>query len=269
MPEVKNALITGASSGLGEALAFALAEKGHNLTLTARRLDKLVGLRDQLLKINKKIDILIAKADVSIKAQVEETIKNSVAHFGALDYLIANAGQGMWTRFSDLGDPDELNDLMQLNYMGVVYSLFYALPHLRKNKGSFVAISSIQGVIPVAYHTGYVASKYAVNGLIDTIRLEEPDVHFLLALPMWISGTELRSHALVGHNAQSIKVKTTHGKQATSAQDCAKAIVEAVLLKKNEIYIPGKYRFVPILRNLFKKTFDQVVMNKIKTQLKS
>lgn len=267
MTATKHVFITGASSGLGEAFAQSFAKKGYNLTLNARREDKLKALRDRLLQTYPSIDILLAPGDVSQKNTVANIVAQSMAHFSRLDVVIANAGQGMWSRFSDLKDPDQLQDLMQLNYMGVVYSLFYTLPHVRQSKGSFVAISSIQGVIPVVYHTGYVASKYAVNGLIETIRLEEPDVHFLLAMPSWISGTELRSHALGGEGSNAIKVKTTHGKHATSTKDCAQSIIDALEARKEEVFIPNTYRLVPTLRNLFRGTFDKVVSKKVKGQL--
>jgi short-subunit dehydrogenase len=268
MKAYNNVLITGASAGLGEAMAMRFARMGANLTLNARRLEKLTELKDRLHKVNKKIEIVIAPGDVSHKGAVDEITKQSVNHFGGIDVVIANAGQGMWCRFKDLKDPDQLLELMQLNYMGVVYCLFYGLPHLRKSHGSFVAVSSIQGVIPVAFHTGYVASKYAVNGLIETIRLEEPDVHFLLALPSWISGTELRSHALSGTGTGAVKVKTSHGKHATSSEDCASMIIDALLAKKRDVFVPHQYRFVPILRDMAKNTFDRFVMRKTEGQLK-
>lgn len=264
----KNILITGASSGLGAAFALSLAKNGANLALSARRRDRLENLRDEIFKVNNQIDVFLAEGDVADKSSCKELVEKSVKHFGALDTVIANAGQGMWTRFRDLSDPDQLQSLMQVNYMGVVYSLFYSLPELRKNAGSFVAISSIQGVIPVAYHTGYVASKYAVNGLIETIRLEEPDVHFLLALPSWISGTELRSHAVSGSGENSIEVKKSHGKNAVSAKDCAELILKALSNKKRELFIPKVYGLTPLLRYMLPESFDAVVMKKIKGQLK-
>lgn len=264
-----NILITGASSGIGQALALDLAHQGHNLTLVARRKDKLMTLRDQLLAINKSIDIHIIDADVSHKDSVANFIKESANHFGGIDVIIANAGQGMWSRFRDLDDPDALLDLMNINYMGVVYTLFYGLPHLRSKKGSFVAISSVQGVIPVAFHTGYVASKYAVNGFIDTIRLEEPDVHFLLVQPSWISGTELRSHALTSDNKNAIKVKNKHGKHAHTTKECAQSIIKALESKQSSLFIPDHYKWAPLLRNLCPKTFDNIVMHKIKEQIEA
>ncbi|HXW53726.1 MAG TPA: hypothetical protein VEL47_06445, partial [Myxococcota bacterium] len=117
------------------------------------------------------------------------------------------------------------------------------------------------------YHTGYVASKYAVNGLIESVRLEEPDVHFLLALPSWISGTELRSHALSSDGSGAIRVKKSHGKSATTADDCAAQIVSAWKAKKPRIFIPKIYQCVPLLRDAFTKTFDRVVLSKVDGQL--
>lgn len=264
----KHALITGASSGLGQALAKELASRGYNLTLSARRLDRLEDLRDLLFKEHPGIDILVVPADMAEKSAVNDVVDQSIKHFSHLDVFVANAGQGMWCRFRDLSDPDQVNQLMQINYMGVVYGLFFALPHLRKAGGSFVAISSIQGTIPVAFHTGYVASKYAVNGLIETMRLEEPEVNFLLALPAWISGTELRASALSGQSDNAIQVNKKHGKSAVPAPTCATQIIDALERKSNEVFIPKKYKYVPWLRQLCKKTFDRVVMNKVKSQLK-
>ncbi len=264
----KNYLITGASAGLGKAFAFELASRGANLTLAARRHERLVEIKEDILKLSPKSDILVVKTDVCDKESTKHLISQSMAHFGRLDAVIANAGQSMWSRFRDIADPDELQSLMQLNYMGLVYSAFYALPHLRKSRGSFVAISSLQGAIPVPYHAGYVAAKYAVNGLIETIRQEEPDIHFLLASPSWIAGTELRSHAVSGASADAIKVNTKHGKQVITAEECARLIIEALMAKKTSIYIPKKYGIVPLLRYLLPATVDRIIKAKVDKQLK-
>lgn len=263
----KNYLITGASAGLGKAFAFDLAARGANLTLAARRLERLGEVKDELLAKHANLKILVVKTDVSEKESVKELIERSVAHFGRLDTLIANAGQSMWSRFRDIADPDELKHLMQLNYMGVVYSAFYALPHLRPTRGSFVAISSLQGAIPVPYHSGYVASKYAVNGLIETLRQEEPEVHFMLASPSWIAGTELRSHAVSSSLPDAIKVNTRHGKKVISAEECARLIIEALGERKRSIYIPKKYGIVPFLRYILPLSVDRIIKDKVDKQL--
>lgn len=264
----KVVFITGASSGLGFELAKEAARRGAKLALSARRVERLQELREIVARESGR-EPLIVPCDVTKKDQVAKAIEATVNHFGALDHVIANAGQSMWCRFSDVADPEELNDLMQLNYMGVVYSAFYGLPHLRLSGGTFAAISSIQGVMPVAYHSGYVAAKYAVNGFVDTLRLEEPGVHFFLALPSWISGTELREHALAGHSANAVSVIKTHGKHAVSAADCARLILDAMAAKKDHLFIPRSYKLVPAVRLFLRRTVDKIVMHKVKGQLKS
>lgn len=264
----KHFFITGASAGLGKALAFELASHGAYLSLAARRHERLVEIQQELSEKYPDTRVLSIKADVSDKESSRRMFEDSVDYFGGLDGVIANAGQSMWSRFRDLGDPDELKDLMQLNYMGVVYSAFYALPHLVQRKGSFVAISSLQGTIPVPYHSGYVASKYAVNGLIETIRQEEPNVHFMIANPSWIAGTELRSHAVSGTGKDAIKVNTKHGKKVMSAEECARLIVDAMIAKKLAVYLPKKYAVVPFIRHIIPEIVDRVIKDKVDKQLK-
>ncbi|HXW60105.1 MAG TPA: SDR family NAD(P)-dependent oxidoreductase [Myxococcota bacterium] len=269
MLEGKNFLITGASSGLGAALAIEIAKKKGYLTLCARRVELLKKLERSIVDRYPDAQVVICECDVTDKNALHQAVELSVARFGGLDVFIANAGQSMWSRFSDIEDPDRLKELMDLNYMGVVYSAFYALPYLRVSEGSFIAVSSVQGVIPVPYHSGYVAAKYAVNGFIETLSLEEPKVHFLLALPAWISGTELRSHALMGTKASSIAVKHHHGRSAISAEQCAAEIIAALEQKKTQIFMPSFLGPVPLLRQLFRKTVDNIIQKKVSGQLKS
>ncbi len=125
----KHAIITGASSGLGEALAKHLALQGYHLTLSARRVDRLEAVRDAIAKTHPKIEILLAPADVTDKEATKAVIETSVNHFKRLDVYIANAGLGMWSRFRDLADPDELLDshAHQLYGSGLRHLLFTRL----------------------------------------------------------------------------------------------------------------------------------------------
>jgi short-subunit dehydrogenase len=265
----KSIIITGASSGLGKALALNLASQGAALTLAARRFELLEALQKNILERYKNTQILIVKSDVTSAKDSKELVQESIKFHKKLDIFIANAGQSMWSRFRDIAHPQELLNLMQLNYMGVVNGAFYALPYLQESKGSFVAISSIQGAIPVAFHSGYVASKYAVSGFIDTLRLEEPDIHFMLAMPSWISGTELRAHALTGSAQNSVVVNKKHGKHAISAESCALEILKALELRKNQIFIPKKYKYIPALRLFFGSLLDKIIQSRVKKQLRA
>jgi short-subunit dehydrogenase len=265
----KNIIITGASAGLGKALAYSFAELGANICLAARRVELLHALKKDIQERYPAIQILIFKTDVKNQLSCERLLKEAVKQMGILDIFIANAGQSMWSRFRDIADPKEMQELMQLNYMGVVFNAFYALPYLRQSHGSFVVISSIQGVLPVPFHSGYVASKYAVNGFIDTLRLEEPDIHFLLALPSWIAGTELRAHALTGAAQESVIVNKHHSKKIMSAESCAQNIIRALKDRHDQVYIPKKYQYVSLLRQFFTKFIDRRIFARVKKQLRA
>lgn len=265
----KSIIITGASTGLGAALAMKAAEEGCYLTLCARRKDRLDKTKALILDRYKDSQVITVECDVTNKDAMHHVVELCAARFGGVDIFIANAGQSMWSRFSDIEDPDRLKEMMDLNFMGVVNGAFYALPYLRSSQGSFVAISSIQGAIPVPYHSGYVASKYAVNGFIETLGLEEPHVHFLLAMPSWISSTELRSSALTGTKEGSISVKQSHGRSALTPAQCAQSIIDALKAKKTDLYMPNIYSLVPLLRKLFRNTVDKVIKNKVNTQVTS
>lgn len=263
----KNIIITGASSGLGKQMAIYAAKNNANLVISSKDNEKLKETKNEIEKTYPNIKIKEIPLDISIKENNKFLVQEANEFLGSIDIFIANAGRSMWCKFSDLGDPDEILDLMKLNFMSVVYAVHFALPFLRKNKGSFLAISSIQGTFPTPYHSGYVASKYSVNGFIDALRMEEPDVHFMLALPAWISGTNIRQNALKSAQNQGVKVNTKHGKNAISAIDCAKIILDALHDKKEQLFIPSKLAIVPLLRIFMRKIVDRMIVKKVNTQL--
>jgi len=264
----KNIIITGASQGLGQAMAMLLAKDGANLVLCARSEENLQSVKDNILNNYPHTKIKILALDVCEKENNKILIEESLKFLGSIDIFIANAGKSMWSRFSDIDDPSDLLDLIKLNFMSVVYASYFSLEHLRKSKGSFLAISSIQALLAVPYHSGYVASKHALNGFIDTLRLEEPTINFLLAMPSWIAGTNIRNNALISHKQNSIKVNTKHNKNTISKEECAKIILNALANNKDYIFIPYKYGFIPMIKVFFRKIVDRIIINKTNTQLK-
>ena len=264
----KNIIITGASQGLGQAMAMLLAKHEANLVLCARSEENLQSVKENILNNYPQTKIKILALDICEKENNKILIEESLKFLGGIDIFIANAGKSMWSRFSDVDDPSDLLDLIKLNFMSVVYASYFSLEHLRKSKGCFLAISSIQGVLPVPYHSGYVASKHALNGFIDTLRLEEPGIHFLLAMPSWIAGTNIRSNALVSHKQNSVKVNTKHKNNVISKEECAKIILSALSNNKDYVFIPYKYGFISMIRIFFRKLVDRIIVNKTNSQLK-
>lgn len=264
----KRIVITGASSGLGLELARTLGTFANNFVLVARREDALLTLKQELLSINPSNRVEILAADITQDATNREIMDVSTKVFDGLDIFVANAGQSMWCRFRDAKDPKGMTDLMELNFNGLLYGLHYALPNLIKSRGSFVAISSIQGTIPMPYHSAYVASKYAVNGLIETVRLEEPTVHFLLALPAWIKGTELRSKALKASSENGVQVSIKHRNKAMEVRDVARKICEAIEHRTPRLFLPRKFGMIPIVRSMFPDFVDGIIQKKVNKELK-
>lgn len=192
----KTVIITGASSDIGKACAEEYAKKGANLVLAARQYDTLCNIAIDLTT-RFKIEVIVVQCDVSLERDCENLIKQSLNRFGTIDVLVNNAGISMRALFREL-DLIVLKRLMDVNFWGTVYCTKYALPALLKSKGSVVGISS-----GAAYHgfpgrTGYSASKFALNGFLEALRIEnlKRGLHVLIAAPGF-TASNIRYMALV------------------------------------------------------------------------
>ena len=159
--------ITGASGGLGRELAQQAAQRGARLALMARNETKLSELANELGD-----DVLVFNGDVTSAENAKKFIEATIEKFGALDQLIANAGQSMWANFDQIEDTELFRQLMEVNFMGVVNCIHPAIDALRKSGGQAVIISSIQSKFGVPAHSAYGASKHAIEGLVDSLRFE-------------------------------------------------------------------------------------------------
>jgi len=166
----KVVVVTGASSGIGKALCLALATQRPRLVLAARDEEQLRSVAAACAE--KGAETLVVKTDVSVEAECRDLVKRTVERFGALDVLVNNAGIGMIARFDELKDLSVYERLMRVNYLGSVYPTFHALPHLTKSGGLIVAVASLAGLTGVPTRTGYSASKHAVIGFFDSLRVE-------------------------------------------------------------------------------------------------
>ncbi|HLA45652.1 MAG TPA: SDR family oxidoreductase, partial [Aggregatilineales bacterium] len=148
-------IITGASSGVGAALARQSGVTGAHLALAARRADALQEVADSCP------DAIAIPTDITDSDACKTLVEKTVAHFGRLDILVNNAGVSMLSRFEDIEDLSILEKLMQVNYLGAVYCTHAALPHLKKSNGLIVGVSSLAGKTGIPLRTGYSASKHA------------------------------------------------------------------------------------------------------------
>jgi short-subunit dehydrogenase len=143
---------------------------------------------------------------------------------------------------------------MEVNYLGLVHTLHFALPALKKTGGLIVSIGSIQGKIAVPAHSGYVASKHALEGFCDTLRyeLEETGVDILTVHPHWIQGTQMRANACTADGAaMGESNKRSHNHESITLEQCAREIIDAMRERRRELIIPPRLRLAPILKALW------------------
>ena len=165
----KVVIITGASSGIGKALAYELAHQGAKVVLAARNIEELLHIEQDLRQ--QGAEVLSVRTDVTKELACKELIEQAYARFGRIDALINNAGISMRALLEDL-EPAVLRKVMDVNFWGTVYCSKYALPYLLESKGSLVGVISIAGFIGLPGRTGYAASKFAVRGFLNTVRIE-------------------------------------------------------------------------------------------------
>jgi len=238
----KTVIVTGAASGLGECLATDLAKLGAKLVLADLNQSHLEEVADRLAR---QAEVVAVPTDVTDSSRCVELIATSVERFGSIDALVLCAGISMWARFEDIGDVSAFGRIMEINYLGVVNCLHPALPYLKTSRGILVTISSTQGVIGLPNHTGYSASKHAINGFLEALELELGDeLRILNVLPGWIKGTNLRANAITGDGTVQGSRKK-HSKDAVTVEDSSEQIVQAMLAGRRELYLPSKLRFVP------------------------
>lgn len=213
----KVVIITGASSGIGKALAIELAQRGASLVLAARQYVTLCQIA-QDLQNQYNVKAVAVQCDVAIEEDCVVLIKQAILTFGRVDVLVNNAGISMRALFKDL-DLKVMKNLMDVNFWGTVYCTKYALPEVMKTKGSIVGISSIAGYKGLPGRSGYSASKFAMNGFMDALRVEnlKTGVHIMVASPGF-TASNIRNTALDKNGVQQGESTLEEEKMMTAEQ---------------------------------------------------
>jgi short-subunit dehydrogenase len=168
-PSGKVVLITGASAGIGKALAYEYARRRASVVITGRRLDRLKHLATELTADG--YSVLPLLCDVRKDGDIEKAVAATVAHYGKLEIVIANAGFGVVGAFAELS-MDHYRAQFETNVFGVIRTAYAALPELRKTKGGLVIISSVSGYIASPGISAYCMSKFALQAFAQSIRYE-------------------------------------------------------------------------------------------------
>jgi NAD(P)-dependent dehydrogenase (short-subunit alcohol dehydrogenase family) len=164
----KVAVVTGASSGIGEATARELAARGASVVLAARAAEKLESLETEISASGGRA--LAVQTDVSARDSVEAMVGKTVEAFGSLDILVNNAGLGLSGRVAELR-PDDLRHVFEINTIGPLNCIQAALPHMGRGT-RIINVSSVVGRRSVPKVGGYCATKFALNALSDALRVE-------------------------------------------------------------------------------------------------
>jgi NAD(P)-dependent dehydrogenase (short-subunit alcohol dehydrogenase family) len=190
----KVALITGGSSGIGRATALRLASYGGRIVVSARNQAALEEVVGEAKKVGGQA--LAVPTDVTQSDHCRRAVEVAVSQFGRLDILLCSAGLSMRTYFEN-SDLAAMEQVVRVNFLGTLYTTHFAIPHIKKSKGSLVALSSLTGLRGIPSYSLYGATKFAVQGLYDSLRLElnRDGVHVGVVSPGFVD-TPLRDRVL-------------------------------------------------------------------------
>jgi dehydrogenase/reductase SDR family member 7B len=254
----KVVIITGASSGIGKALAFAFGQEGAKIVITGRNKEPLIEVSEALT--NHGIDNLSIVSDVSIEADNADVVNKTIEKYGKIDVLINNAGISMRSMFEDC-DIEVIKKVMDINFYGTVYATKYALPHIKKTKGSLVGVSSIAGYRGLPVRTGYSASKFAMNGFLEALRTEllHTGVHVLTACPGF-TASNIRVASL-GSDGNSKGESMRDEGNMMSSEEVAQHILKAVKNRDRDMVLTLQGKMVVFLNKWLPKLTDKLTYN--------
>jgi len=258
----KVVIITGASSGIGLAAAREFAAEGAKLVLAARNSDRLKEIETELSLIT---EVLPVKADVSLEEDCINLIEHAVARFGRIDILVNNAGISMRAMFKDL-DLNVIRRLMDVNFWGTVYCTKYALPHILKTEGSVIGVISIAGFKGLPARTGYSASKFAIYGFLDTLRVEhlKDNLHVMIFAPGF-TASNIRESALVADGSHQGETPRDENKMMT-AQECAKHLIKGIKKRKAQVILTFIGKLTVLLNKFFPRLVDRLEYDYMKKE---
>lgn len=252
----KVVVITGASSGIGKEFALQLADQGAKLVLAARSLTQLVLVAKACQE--RGAEAIAVKTDVSNPVQCEALIEHAIGEFERVDMLVNNAGRTMWAKFEDIEDIHVLPQMMDVNFWGSVWCTYYALPHLKETQGRIVGISSLTGKAGVPTRSIYAATKHAMAGFFDSIRieLEESGVTVTMIYPGFVQ-SDIRGKAM-GADGNAIGESPVQESNVMTTEECVRQIIQASAKRKRELVMTLRGKL-----GLWVKLFAPSVVDKI------
>jgi len=252
----KVVIITGASSGIGLSCAEVFASKGASVVLAARSIEKLQIVEKGLAKNG--YSAFAVKTDVTNEDDCKNLIAQTLNRYGKIDYLINNAGVSMRALLADL-NVKVIRQVMEVNFFGAVYCTKYALPHIIESKGSIVGVTSLAGFFGLPARSGYSASKFALQGFLETVRVENLDknLHVMIVAPGFTASNIRRNALTADGSPQGISPRDEN--KMMSSGEVALKIADGVKHRKRTIIISGEDYFSIVARRLMPNLFDKIL----------
>jgi short-subunit dehydrogenase len=258
----KSIVLTGASSGIGRALALVLARQRPRLALAARDSESLADVADECRALG--AEAVVVPTDVSDPSAAAFLVETAVSAFGGLDVLVNNAGISMMARFDEVTDVSIFESLMRVNYLGCVYLTHHALPHLMARRGQIVVMASLAGLTGVPTRTGYAASKHAVIGFYDSLRIElaGSGVDVTVVAPDFVR-SEIHRRS-VGADGRPLGHSSMQEKHLMTAEECAALTVRAMEGRQRLAILSARGRWGRLVRLIAPGLIDRIAARAVR-----
>ena len=252
----KTIWITGASSGIGEHLAYAFSKRGAKLALTARNVEALERVKQNCQKPE---DVLIFKMDVTQFEKTPDAAKKIIDHFGKIDILVNNAGISLRALTKDtLLEVDQ--KIMDVNFIGTVAVTKAVLPHMLENQsGQIVVMSSLTGKFGTKFRSTYAASKHALHGFFDSLRMEvmNDNIDITILCPGFVH-TNVSKNALTADGGKHNKMDEGQAGGYTGPE-FAEIALKVIAARKHEVVIAGKEKLAVYLKRFFPSLLTKIL----------
>ncbi len=256
----KVVVITGASSGIGLALAKKFGLEGSKVVITGRDVARLQSAERELKSLS--VEVLALRAD-TVSLQDNQVLRDTVLqHYGRVDVLIANAGVSMRAYLEDT-NIEVVEQVVDINFYGAIRFISVFLAEIIKHKGYVIGISSVAGFRGLPGRTGYCASKFALQGFLESLRTEMlgRGVTVMTVSPGYVA-TNIRATALLADGkVQGVSPRDESGMM--TAEKCAEIIYRAALKKKKILVMSFKDKLTILLNKFFPIFMDKIVLNAI------
>ena len=261
----KNVLITGAAGGLGTELSMLYGQLGATILALDLQEESLKQLSEKLLA--KKIKHAVFTCDITNSSNVEETIQQAMTQYKELDLVIQNAGTSHRSPFIET-QLHVLEKVLQVNINGVINVTHYTLPYILNSNGGYIAISSVAGFAPLYGRTAYAASKHAIQGFFETLRVEvlDQNVHVMEVCPSFIKTS--MEHTAMGANGMHVHNEKKTVGQVLSPQFVAQKISQGYDRRKRRLFIGRISWTAKIINSVAPNLYSRMMKKNIEKEFK-